>query len=61
MVPYIIARFLDAYVAQRQDFVNRVLAGDDPAVTIEDARRALAIGAAATQSLHEGHPITLEL
>jgi len=61
MVPYIIERFLDAYVAQSQDFVNRVLAGDEPAVTIEDARRALAIGAAATQSLHEGRPITLEL
>jgi inositol 2-dehydrogenase len=61
MVPYIIERFLDAYVAQSQDFVNRVLVGDDPAVTIEDARRALAIGAAATQSLHEGRPITLEL
>ncbi len=59
MVPYLVERFLDAYVAQSQDFVNRVLRDQAPSVTIEDARRALAIGVAATNSLHTGHPITL--
>ncbi len=61
MVPYIVERFLDAYIAQSQDFVNRVLMDDDPAVTIEDARRALAIGLAATESLHAGQPAAVRM
>jgi predicted dehydrogenase len=41
MVPYIIQRFGDAYLAQTRDFVERVLEDREPAVTGADARAAL--------------------
>jgi scyllo-inositol 2-dehydrogenase (NAD+) len=59
MVPYIIERFGDAYLAQTKDFVERVLDGRGPAVDAHDARAALAIGLAATRSYHEGRPVEL--
>jgi inositol 2-dehydrogenase len=59
MVPYIIERFGNAYLAQSQDFVERVLNGRDPAVHGYDARAALLIGLAATRSYHEARPVEL--
>jgi scyllo-inositol 2-dehydrogenase (NAD+) len=59
MVPYIIQRFGDAYRAQTQDFVGRVLAGQEPAVNAHDARAALAIGLAATRSYDEARAVEL--
>ncbi len=59
MVPYIIQRFGDAYLAQSQDFVERVLNGREPAVGGYDARAALVIGLAATRSYHEARPVEL--
>jgi inositol 2-dehydrogenase len=59
MVPYIIERFGNAYLAQSRDFVERVLKGQDPAVSGYDARAALAIGLAATRSYHEARPVEL--
>jgi scyllo-inositol 2-dehydrogenase (NAD+) len=59
MVPYIVERFGDAYRAQTQDFVERVLDDREPAVTARDARAALIIGLAATRSYHEARPVEL--
>ena len=59
MVPYIVERFGDAYRAQTLDFTQRVLDDREPAVTAADARAALAIGLAATQSYHEERPVEL--
>jgi scyllo-inositol 2-dehydrogenase (NAD+) len=59
MVPYIIQRFGDAYRAQTEDFVGRVLAGKGPAVDAHDARAALLIGLAATRSYDEARVVEL--
>jgi predicted dehydrogenase len=59
MVPYIIERFGNAYLAQTVDFVERAIEGRPPAVTAQDAREALVIGLAATRSFHEQRPIEL--
>jgi inositol 2-dehydrogenase len=59
MVPYIIERFGDAYLAQTVDFVERVLEDREPAVTGTDARAALEIALAATRSYHEARPVEL--
>ncbi|MFN8457226.1 MAG: inositol 2-dehydrogenase [Anaerolineae bacterium] len=61
MVPYIIERFGEAYLAQIIDFVNRVRTGQAPAVGGVDARAALEIGLAATQSFHTARPVELPL
>jgi inositol 2-dehydrogenase len=59
MVPYIVQRFGDAYRAQSQDFVQRVLNDQEPAVDGHDARAALEIGIAATRSYKEARPVEL--
>lgn len=59
MVPYIIQRFGDAYLAQTKDFVERVLNDQEPAVDARDARAALLIGLAATQSYQQARPVAL--
>jgi inositol 2-dehydrogenase len=59
MVPYIIERFGDAYLAQSQDYVRRVLDDREPSVSGHDARAALVIGLAATRSYHEARPVAL--
>jgi predicted dehydrogenase len=57
MVPYIMERFGEAYLAQTADFVDRVVQGKPPAVGGVDARKALEIGLAATRSLQEARPV----
>ncbi len=59
MVPYLHERFGEAYLAQIVDFVERVRADQPPAVGGADARAALEIGLAATQSFHLAQPVSL--
>lgn len=59
MVPYIVQRFGDAYLAQSQDFVQRMLNDQEPAVNGHNARAALEIGIAATRSYKEARPVEL--
>ncbi|UCC89451.1 MAG: inositol 2-dehydrogenase [Anaerolineales bacterium] len=59
MVPYIIQRFGDAYLAQSRDFIERVLSDREPVVSGHDARAALEIGLAATRSYKEARPVAL--
>jgi predicted dehydrogenase len=59
MVPYIIERFGDAYLAETRDFVERVLDDREAAVDGYDARAALEIGLAATRSYKEARPVAL--
>lgn len=61
MVPYLMERFGEAYLAQAQDFVERVRAEQPPVVTGQDARAALEIALAATKSYHQTRPIELPL
>jgi predicted dehydrogenase len=61
MVPYLMERFGEAYLAQAQDFVERVRTDQAPQVTGYDARAALEIALAATQSYHEARPVGLPL
>jgi inositol 2-dehydrogenase len=61
MVPYLMERFGEAYLAQAQDFVQRALNQQEAAVTGHDARAALEIALAATQSYHEARPVELPL
>jgi inositol 2-dehydrogenase len=61
MVPYIIERFGEAYLAQIIDFVDRVRTEQAPAVGGADARAALEIGLAATQSFHTTRPVELPI
>ncbi|NJN94060.1 MAG: inositol 2-dehydrogenase [Anaerolineales bacterium] len=61
MVPYLMERFGEAYLAQAQDFVERVRADQAPVVSGQDARAALEIALAATQSYHEARPVELPL
>lgn len=61
MVPYLMERFGEAYLAQAQDFVQRVLDGRAPAVDGYDAHAALEIALAATRSYHEARPVELPI
>jgi len=56
-VPYFMERFGEAYAAEIRDFVGCILEDRPPSVTGQDARRATAIGIAATRSLDEGRPV----
>ena len=59
MVPYLHERFGPAYLNQTRDFINRAIAGGEPAVGARDARATLVIGLAATQSYDEARPVEL--
>jgi len=52
-------RFGDAFVAELQTFVDCIVHDTEPPVTGADSRATIAIGVAATQSLHEGGPVTV--
>jgi predicted dehydrogenase len=60
VVPYFMERFESAYLAQIQDFVDKVLHGGKPAVTGADAVTAMRVSLAATRSLHEGRIVEVE-
>ena len=61
VVPYFMERFESAYLAQIQDFVNKVQHGGKPAVTGADAVAAMRISLAATRSLHEGRIVEIDV
>jgi myo-inositol 2-dehydrogenase/D-chiro-inositol 1-dehydrogenase len=52
--------FLDAYTAEFMEFADAVREGRSPAVTGEDARRALAVALAAVDSVRAGGPVPVE-
>lgn len=56
-IPGFMERFGDAYAAEIRAFVACILEGREPSVTGEDARKATAIGMAATLSLDEARPV----
>jgi predicted dehydrogenase len=58
-VPYFMERFGDAYANEIRDFVACLVENRTPSVTGLDARKATAIGIAATMSLDEGRPVQL--
>ena len=56
-IPGFMERFGDAYAAEIRDFVFCILEDREPSVTGDDARKATAIGMAATLSLDENRPV----
>ncbi len=58
-VPYFMERFGEAYANEIRDFVTCLLDDRPPSVTGLDARKATAIGIAATMSLDENRPVQL--
>lgn len=56
-IPAFMQRFADAYANEVRDFVSCILEDRTPSVTGEDARKATAIGMAATLSLDETRPV----
>ena len=58
-VPYFMERFGEAYANEIRAFVACLAEDREPSVTGLDARKATAIGIAATVSLDEGRPVEL--
>jgi predicted dehydrogenase len=58
-VPYFMERFAGAYTAQLANFVDNVLDGRKPPVTIEDGTQAMRIAVAATRSYETRKPVRL--
>lgn len=52
-------RFSEAFVTELQVFVSCVLDDIEPPVTGADSRATVAVGVAATRSMHEGRPIVV--
>jgi predicted dehydrogenase len=52
-------RLEEAFVTELQAFVDCLVHDIEPPVTGHDSRATVAVGLAATESLHEGHPINL--
>jgi scyllo-inositol 2-dehydrogenase (NAD+) len=59
VVPHFMQRFENAYLAQIQDFVDKVLNGGEPSISAPDGIAALQIGLAATESWQEGRPVAV--
>jgi predicted dehydrogenase len=53
-------RLGEAFVTELQAFVDGLQAGRRPPVDGDDSRATIAVGLAATRSLHEGQPINLK-
>jgi inositol 2-dehydrogenase len=56
LADHFLSRFVDAYLAEVQDFVHRVLTDQEPRVTGEDGLRALQIAVAAENSHLQSRP-----
>jgi scyllo-inositol 2-dehydrogenase (NAD+) len=56
LADHFLSRFADAYLAEVQDFVKTILAGQEPEVTGEDGLRALEIAVAAEHSHRQSRP-----
>jgi scyllo-inositol 2-dehydrogenase (NAD+) len=59
-VPFFMERFQESYIIQLKDFINKAIHGKEPSVTVEDGERALLVAHAATYSLHEKAPVTID-
>jgi predicted dehydrogenase len=57
VVPHFLQRFESAYLAQIQDFVDKVRTAEAPSVTAADAIAAMRISHAATISCGEGRAV----
>jgi scyllo-inositol 2-dehydrogenase (NAD+) len=57
IVPYFPERFGEAYTLQLQNFVQNLLTGAAPPVTIDDGIEALRVSIAATQSYQDGKAV----
>jgi inositol 2-dehydrogenase len=57
VVDHFLVRFKEAYLNEVRDFVKRVLADQSPSISVQDARKALAIALAAESSYREHRPI----
>ncbi|MGD2206687.1 MAG: Gfo/Idh/MocA family oxidoreductase, partial [Anaerolineae bacterium] len=53
-------RLGEAFVTEMQAFVDCLVHDTPPPVTGHDSRATIAVGLAATQAMHEGHPISIE-
>jgi inositol 2-dehydrogenase len=58
-VPYFMERFGEAYATEIREFVTCILEDRFPLVTGQEARKATAIGIAATRSLDENRPVMI--
>jgi inositol 2-dehydrogenase len=58
-VPYFMERFGQAYVAQLEDFLERLAKGEPPSISCADGVAALQVSVAATSSFKEGRPVAL--
>jgi myo-inositol 2-dehydrogenase/D-chiro-inositol 1-dehydrogenase len=58
-VPYFMERFGEAYAAEIRAFVTCILEDRSPLVTGQEARKATAMGIAATLSLDENRPVMI--
>jgi myo-inositol 2-dehydrogenase / D-chiro-inositol 1-dehydrogenase len=56
---FFLERYMDAYVAEMQAFVQSVRAGSPPLVTGDDGLKAVLLGLAATRSARERRPVRL--
>jgi scyllo-inositol 2-dehydrogenase (NAD+) len=59
-VPYFMERFETAYLAQIQNFVDRVQSGGEPVVSGRDAVEAIRLSLAATASFHKQQAVKVE-
>ena len=59
IVPWFLERFTPAYNAQIDHFVHALQQDQAPSVGADDARKALQIALAATQSQREGRPVAV--
>src|ERR1700735_1728031 len=57
VVPHFMQRFEGAYLAQIQDFVDKVSKGESPSLTAADAIASMRISLAATLSCREGRTV----
>jgi predicted dehydrogenase len=60
VVPYFMERFEQAYIAQLNDFVEKLQGGQAPAVECQDGVASLRIGLAARRSLLEQREVMLD-
>ncbi len=52
-------RLADAFVTELQAFIDCLASGAEPPVPGADSRATVAVGLAATQSMHEGRPVAV--
>ena len=56
---FFLERYVDAYLAQMNAFIDSVLKGEEPSVTGIDGRNPVVIALAAKRSMEQGRPVLL--